>query len=157
PKVLRNIGVGVLDSLFALAVRGVANATGHAPSEADLTGTLGADRKVITFPPASQADRVAAFTEDSPIEISKGDLSTFNVVAHLDTNARTITLRFALAQDKFSPNDQVTAHVSAFEKIRKTINTWFSLNLEELWSQHIPAAWGRVLSQFLNRDSWFPL
>lgn len=156
-KIMRNIGLGGLDSLFALAVLGVGNATGHAPSSADVVGTLGPDRKVVTFPPDAPADAVAAFTKDSPIEISKGDFSTFNVVDQLDTNARILTLRFALGQDKFSPNDQVGVHASAFEKIRKTINTWFSLNLEELWSQHIPAPWGRVLSQFLNRDSWFPL
>jgi hypothetical protein len=155
--VLRNIGLGGLDSLFALAVLGVGQKGPFAHSSADVGGTLGNDRKVITFAPDTNADQLGAFTEGSPVQVSKGDFSTFNVIDHLDTSAHAITLRFTLQQDKFAPNDQVVAHVSAFEKIRKTINTWFSLNLEELWSQHIPAAWGRVLSKFLNRDSWFPL
>jgi hypothetical protein len=47
--------------------------------------------------------------------------------------------------------------MSPFEQVRKIVNTYFSLNLEQLWADHIPTAWGRVLSKLLNRDSWFPL
>jgi hypothetical protein len=47
--------------------------------------------------------------------------------------------------------------MSPEEQIRRDVNTWFSLNLEQLWSEHIPTPWVRAASRLLNRDSWFPL
>jgi RHS repeat-associated core domain len=160
--ITRHCGVGGLDSLFALIAWGIGKAFGAEPSGAELRGEVAdSERKVIAFPADASEEQVGAFTEGSPVTISKttstDGFSTFNVVQNLNTAEKKITLRFSLEEDKFSTGETVKAEVSPFEKIRKQVNTWFSLNLEQLWSQHIPVAWGRALSRLLNRDSWFPL
>jgi RHS repeat-associated protein len=157
-QVTRHCGVGGLDSLFALIAWGASKAFGAEPSGAEVQGEVtDAARTIITFPGDTAPEKVEAFTEGSPVTISKPDFGTFNVVKGLDAGGKKITLRFGLDEEKFPVGQTVRAEVSPFEKIRKQVNTWFSLNLEQLWSQHIPVAWGRALSRLLNRDSWFPL
>jgi len=153
-KVMRHIGVGGLDTIFALVAWGIGTgARGEATLTGELTDTA---RKIIQFPSDADTTALATFTEGSPCEAKKGDYATFNVIEKLEANEKRVTLRFSLEADKFATNDRVGVSVSPFEKIRATINKWFSLNLEQLWSNHIPVSWGRVLSKFLNRDSWFP-
>ena len=157
-KVMRHIGLGGLDSLFALVAWGIGSAAGATSKAANLDGELiDVDRKVIQFSTDADIEKIKTFTEGSPCEAAKGDYSTFNVIETLDVGQKKVTLRFSLESDKFATNDRVKISVSPFEKIRATVNKWFSLNLEQLWSNHIPVSWGRVLSKFLNRDSWFPL
>lgn len=154
-SVVRHIGLGGLDTLFALIAWGVGGAEGAT----ELGGTISdSGRKTITFPAETDPAKIGKFTASSRLEINKsGEHSVFNVVDRLDAGARQVTLRFELDSDHFAQNDQVKISVSPFEEMRKTINTWFSLNLEQLWSDYIPTAWGRALSKLLNRDSWFPL
>jgi RHS repeat-associated protein len=162
-QVVRHIGLGGLDSLFALIAWGIGEGAskigiGEAPSGASLEGEIGdAARKTVIFRSAASDSEIGAFSTGSPIEITKGDFSTFNIVDAVSIAEKKITLRFALEEDRFTVNTVVRASVSPFEKIRSVVNQWFSLNLERLWSDHIPVAWGRVLSRFLNRDGWFPL
>jgi YD repeat-containing protein len=157
-KVMRHIGLGGLDSLFSLIAWGVGSVAGATSPAADTDGEIvDTELKVIQFPADADNKKIGTFTEGSPCEASKGGYATFNVIETLDLAQKKITLRFALESDKFAANDKVNISVSPFEKIRATVNKWFSLNLEQLWSQHIPVSWGRVLSKFLNRDSWFPL
>lgn len=157
-KVMRHIGLGGLDSLFALVAWGIGSAAGKTSKAAAIDGELiDTARKVIQFPADADVEKIKAFSEGSPCEAAKGDYSTFNVIDTLDLAQKKVTLRFSLESDKFATNDRVKLSVSPFEKIRATVNKWFSLNLEQLWSNHIPVSWGRVLSKFLNRDSWFPL
>ncbi|HSO19530.1 MAG TPA: hypothetical protein VLT88_08745, partial [Desulfosarcina sp.] len=157
-KWVRHFSVGAVDSLFAVIVWGVGAMFGADPDGADENGEItDTERKVITLPSDTDPAKVAAYTEGSPCEVVKGDYTTFNIIEGLDTGQKKISLRFALESDKFAVNDRVRLSVSPFDKIRSTVNKWFSLNLERLWSDHIPVSWGRALSSLLNRDSWFPL
>lgn len=157
-KVMRHIGLGGLDSIFSLIAWGIGAAAGVTSKAADDDGEIvDTALKTIQFPADADPKKIETFTEGSPCEAGKGDYKTFNVIDTLDLAQKRITLRFALESDKFAVNDKVNISVSPFEKIRATVNKWFSLNLEQLWSEHIPVSWGRVLSKFLNRDSWFPL
>ena len=45
----------------------------------------------------------------------------------------------------------MTVTISRFEQVRKTVSTWFSLNFENLWHDHIPSTWGRALLAVANR------
>lgn len=152
----RHFGLGGADSALAGIVYGIGKAIKHLPSHADLTGALDADLKTVTFAAGTDADKIGAFSKGSPVSISKDGFSTGGAIAQLDANARTITLRVALRKEKFAVNDQVRVSVSAFEKIRKAINKYLG-SIDQLWSDRIPTSWGRVLSKFLNRDSWTPL
>jgi hypothetical protein len=157
-KIMRHIGLGGLDSLFALIAWGIGAAAGDTSPPAAIAGTVtDASLKVIRFPADADVEKIRSFTEGSPCEAKTGDYATYNVIDKLEVDQKRVTLRFALEADKFAVNGTATISVSPFEKIRATVNKWFSLNLEELWSQYIPVSWGRVLSKFLNRDSWFPL
>ncbi len=147
--------MGGFDSIFAALAWGIGGAEG--PTE--LEGTLSdSARKTVTFPEGTDSAKLAKFSGDSRLELKKsGGEPFFNVVDRLDVAARQVTLRFAMDSEFFSQNDPLKISVSPFEEMRKKVNTWFSLNLEQLWSDHIPQAWGRALSKILNRDSWFPL
>jgi hypothetical protein len=148
-QVVRHIGLGGLDSLVALAVWGM----GGAAPETTLPGQVtDADRKTVTFGGSPDAATVAKFSAGSSVEVTEGGVHTFNVIDALAADQDRITLRFAL--EHAAQGDSVQVSVSPFEQIRKTINTM--LNLEQLWSSHIPQAWGRALSNILNRDLWFP-
>jgi hypothetical protein len=148
-QVVRHIGLGGLDSLVALAVWGMG---GKAP-DTTLPGQVAdADRKTVVFGGSPDAATVAKFSAGSSVQVTGGGVDTFNVIDALTADQDRITLRFAL--EHAAQGDAVQVNVSPFEQVRKTINTMF--NFEQLWSSHIPQAWGRALSNILNRDSWFP-
>ncbi|HEX9821350.1 MAG TPA: phospholipase D-like domain-containing protein [Methylomirabilota bacterium] len=154
-SVARHISLGGLDSLFAAAAWGLGGAEG----EKKVDGQLGADRKTVTLAGTPDPALVREFARDRRVTVERGERDALNFIDALDEAARRITLRFALDADFFdiaAPGDTVTITMSPFENIRQTVSTWFGLNLEQLWSQHIPVAWGRVLSSFLNKDSWLP-
>jgi len=154
-KWTRHFGVGALDSLFAAIAWG-AGTGGRGPT--DLEGeVLGAERKIVQFPSDIEAERFADFGDGIPCDVAKDDYDSLNFIESFELGTRRVALRFALESDRFAIGDKIKVSVSPFEKIRSEINKWFSLNLERLWSDHIPQAWGRALSRLLNRDSWFPL
>ena len=156
-EISRHFSVGAIDSAIAGIVWGIGKAANKLPSQADVTGTVGGDLESITFAAGVTGDQMNAFTDGAPISVSKDGFSAISTVDHLDTAARKINLRVKLNGGKFASGDNVGVHVSAFEKIRKVISTTIGLNLDEAWSSRIPTTWGRVLSKFINRDSWFPL
>lgn len=151
----RHIGLGGLDSLFARIAWGIGGSEG--PTE--LAGILSdSARKTVTFAEGTDAAKLAKFTPDSRLEVNKsGKEPFFNVVEQLDEAARQVIMRFPMDEEHFSQNDEVRISVSPFEEMRKFVNTWFSLNLEQLWADHLPESWMRALSKLLNRDGWFPM
>jgi hypothetical protein len=155
-SVARHFSVGGgLTSLLSLAVWGVG--TG-ARGSTTLEGTvMDAARKEIAFPSDADEKNVGRFSKGSYISVEKEDKNVFNIVDELAASAKKLTLRFALESDQFATNDKVKVNVSSFEQIRLLISRTFALNFEQFWSDHIPQAWGRALSKFLNSDFWFPL
>lgn len=150
-RIVRHCGMGGLDSLFAALVWWIGGAEGATKVD----GVLDTDRRSVRIDEDAPAPAVAEFTEGSRIDVVKGDrAAVFNVVD--SASAGAVRLRFAL-EDGFSGGDRVQLTVEPYEQVRKTISTWFSLNLEQLWHDHIPTSWGRALSNLLNRDAWFPL
>lgn len=155
-NVVRHIGLGGLDSLIALAIWGIG---GHDP-EITLPGRVtDAERTTIEFDGAPDAAKVARYSSGSHVAVITGPsgntVDTFNVVEDLQASDRKIKLRFPA--ERAAQGDAVQVSVSAFEQVRKTVQKLVSFNLEQLWSPHIPVAWGRALSRLLNRDSWLPL
>lgn len=154
-SVVRHLSLGGLDSLFAAVAWGVAGAE----SPTNIQGQVGADRKTVTVAGAPEAGVLAKFAPGRRVTVSRDGREGLNFIDALDAAGGRVTLRFATDADLFAiagAGDTVQVSMSPFENIRQTVNTWFSLNFEQLWSQHIPVAWGRVLSSFLNRDSWLP-
>ena len=154
-SLVRHFSLGGLDSLFAAVAWGFSGAKGPI----HVSGQLGADSKQVTFAGNPDAGTVNEFAAGRRVTVSHGDKEALNFIDSLDAGAGRLTLRFALNADIVTvaaPGEAVDLTMSPFENIRQTVNTWFSLNLEQLWAQHIPVAWGRALSSFLNRDSWFP-
>jgi YD repeat-containing protein len=151
-KIMRHISLGGLDSVIALIAWGI----GGAKSPTTITGHLQADRRIVQMPPNVDAGRLAKFDAGSRIDITRDDFEDLNAVETLSTENRTVTLRFAPNETRFPAGSEVSLVKSEFEQVRKTVQTWFSFNLEQLWADHIPVAWGRALSSLLNRDSWFP-
>ena len=151
------ISLGLFDKFFAVVAWGVGALFGAAPASGSGNGHVGADRKTIVFDTETPEATLDAFTGDSPAQIAPatGD-SIFNIIDSLDKPNRTVHLRFTMEGDSFAPDARVSASVSAFDKIDSTVNKYFSLNLERLWSDYIPTAWGRALSGLLNRENWFP-
>ncbi|HEX9821349.1 MAG TPA: phospholipase D-like domain-containing protein [Methylomirabilota bacterium] len=155
-EVFRNfpLSTGFLDTLFTAMWWGLSGAE----PVTKLDGQVGADRKAVTFAESADPALVQKFAPDRRITVRRGDHQALNYVDALDAAARRVTLRFALdTEDEIAaPGDTIELSMSPFENIRQTINTWFSLNLEQLWAPHIATTWKRVLSNFLNRDSWLP-
>jgi YD repeat-containing protein len=150
------ISLGIVDKLFAAIAWGVGALFGAEPSSGSASGAVGGDRKSVVFDAGTTEQALDAFTEGSPVELAPAEGSTlFNIVEGLDKPSRQLRVRFEIG-DGLTPGARVTAAVSAFDKIDSTVNKWFSLNLERLWSDHIPSAWGRALSGLLNRENWFP-
>jgi YD repeat-containing protein len=145
-SVVRHIGMGGLDSLFALLFWGI----GGSKTSTTVDATVGGGRKTLTLKAAAAASE---FASGYRIEVSESGRSEFAVVDAIA--GTTLTLRWALP-DVWPDGDDVTVLVSPFEQVRKTVSTWFSLNFENLWHDHIPATWGRALSAVANRDSWLP-
>jgi RHS repeat-associated protein len=156
-KWTRWFSLGNLDFLFAMVAWGL----GVGGGGSDLVGiegeVTGAERKIITVSPNTHPDTLNELSAGLPCDVAKDDYETFNTVTDWERDTRTMTLQFALEGDRFAVGDQVRVSVSPFEKIRRVINKWFSLNFERIWSDHIPQAWGRALSRLLNRESWLPL
>lgn len=146
------ISLGLVDKLFSVVAWGIGAAAGVAPKDASGNGALSG--KVITFDESFKD--MGAFSDGNPIEVTPNGADTlFNIIESVNPGARQVTLRFSL--DGVADGARVTAAVSAFKTIDSTVNKYFSLNLERLWSDHIPTAWGRALSGLLNRENWFPL
>jgi len=152
-KLIRHFGLGGLDSAIAALVWGI----GGADSPIRLKGVLQNDRRTVNFPADVDAEKLARFEKDNRIDLAGSQGEDFNVVDSLDTGARRVVMRFPASAGRFTAGGEVTLVMSPFEQVRKTVNTYFSLNLEQLWADHIPTGWGRALSSLLNRDSWFPL
>ena len=149
-KIVRNIGLGGLDSLFALLFWGIG---GH-EGATTVSATVGASRKELTL---QSTDAVSKVSDGYRLEVVKaGGTSEYAVVDSVSTTAATLTLRWELPDGRFADGDTVTVTISPFEQVRKTVSTWFSLNFENLWHDHIPSTWGRALSAVANRDSWLP-
>jgi tyrosinase len=146
------ISLGLVDKLFSVIAWGIGSAAGIAPEDAEGNGVL--NGKVITFD--DSFNDMGAFSDGNPIEVTpNGGETLFNIIESVNAGARQVTLRFNL--EDVASGTRVKAAVSAFQTIDSTVNKYFSLNLERLWSDHIPTAWGRALSGLLNRENWFPL
>ena len=149
-KIVRHIGLGGLDSLFALVAWGIG---GH-EGATEVSATVGAGRTQLVLKAEAA---VAKVSDGNRIEVVKeGGSSEYAVVDTVTPASATLTLRWALPEGRFADGDTVTVTISRFEQIRKTVSTWFSMNFENLWHDHIPSTWGRALSAVANRDSWFP-
>ena len=119
-----------------------------------MSATVGASRKELTL---QSTDAVSKVSDGYRLEVVKaGGTSEYAVVDSVSTTAATLTLRWELPDGRFADGDTVTVTISPFEQVRKTVSTWFSLNFENLWHDHIPSTWGRALSAVANRDSWLP-
>ena len=156
-SVFRNfpLSFGFFDTLFTAIAWGVSGAE----PVTKLDGQLGEDRKTVTLAGTPDPSLVRKFHQDARLTVSHGDRQGLNFVDALDEAAGRVVLRFVLSADFVdiaAPGDTVELSMSPFENIRQTVNTWFSLNLEQLWARHIPSAWGRLFFNFLNRDSWLP-
>ena len=152
-QIVRHVGLGGIDSFFAWIVYAAKGSPDDLVADARVAGP---DRTRLVLDAGVSSADVARFEPKSRISVKKGDDEFFNVVDALDEGSRTITLRFSLDQPPISDGDGVKVVMSPYEQIRRSVNTFFSLNLEQLWSDHIPTAWVRALSRLLNRDSWFP-
>ena len=157
------ISLGLIDKGFAALAWGLTGGfrgkRGSITDRFTAEGVIAAGSKTITLAGATPATVLAKLTGGSPIEVkpSEGDVRpVFNIVEGLDQPQRLLRLRFNLEGAAFASGAKATVSVSPFDKIDRTINKWFSLNLERLWSDHIPSAWGRALSGILNRENWFP-
>jgi hypothetical protein len=149
-EILRTASTGIGPEFFAFVFWLIAKR----PEAAELEGEVANNaRTLIRFPQLADEDKVARFSDGSHIEVRKGDVDTFNVVEK--RSDRDVTLRFPLAEGRFASGDLVNLYVSPFERIRRKVSLAFG-NFEQLWGAHIPTTWGRMLSRFLNTDSWFP-
>src|SRR5262249_46520680 len=141
-----------VDSLVALLVWAI----GSRKSGTALDGALSAtDRKTVQFANDAAAGDVGKFEAGSQVEVTKDGVADFNLIDSLDANAKSIKLRFEVG-DANNAGGNVNVSVSPFENIRRTVSPICSLNLETIWHDHIPTAWGRALSAVAQRDSWLP-
>jgi YD repeat-containing protein len=141
---------GGITSAFAAGVWGIGSRNSPTELEGEIANNA---RTLVRFPQLTDESKVAKFSEGSRIEVRKGDTDTFNAVEK--RSDRDVTLRFPLEAGKFASGDLVKLSVSPYERIRKIVSIAFG-NFEQLWSDHIPSAWGRALSRLLNTDSWLP-
>ena len=157
-KWTRHLG-GITDTLLAGLIWGAGKVLGKVGPTETIRGEVNdAARQVVAVNPQVDEARIKRYSNGSyvtAIQARDGKSGeAFNIVDELNTGQRQIKLRFPLEEDLFATGDPIDLYVAPFEQIRKFINT--ALNLERLWSDHIPVGWGRALSRFLNRDSWLP-
>lgn len=150
-RIVRHVSFGGLDSLIAVIAWGIGGHQG--PTE--LAGTLGADHKTVTFAADAERAKLERFKPGAHAEVV-ADHNLFNVIDTLDVAAHRVILRFELPADKFPVGATVNVSVSVFEEYRRKVSTFFSLNLHNLWIDHIPQSWGRALAQITTRDAWLP-
>lgn len=149
-QLVRHISVGGLDSLFALLAWGIGGAEGSTK----VSARVGASRTELVLQAAAAVEKVR---DGYRIEVVKaGGSSEYAVVDAVVPDTRTLRLRWELPEGRFADGDTVSVEISPFEQVRKTVSTWFSMNFENIWHDHIPSTWGRALSAVANRDSWFP-
>jgi YD repeat-containing protein len=164
-QILRHISLGGLDTIFAGLIWGTPGVfkwigsgfkdSSHFESASVLMGVMADNEgKVIRFATAT-AEQMKNLSSGTYISLKLRD-ELFNIVDAVNEGEKKITLRFALDTQQVSIGDTVPVTYSPFEQIRKNISKYFSLNLGQLLADHIPQAWGRVLINFFNRESWFP-
>ena len=155
-KIMRHISLGGIDSLLAWLWGIFTRGDGDANDGVSLTGTVQADRRNIVFAESSEADKIAEFSDGTTIDLKRESFEDIAIVDNLNAGSRTIRLKFEPNETRFPAGAEVTCFKSFFEETRKNVDKYFSLDLEPLWADHIPVAWGRALSKLLSRDGWFP-
>jgi hypothetical protein len=146
---VKYISTGGVDSLLALPFWGMA---GGSKSNATASGSLGADRRTVTFTGIPD-DELAKLETGGRVTVSQDNRQEFNVI---DSRAgTTLQLRFQLP-DAFAPGAQVTIEFSRFDQVQKWVSVFLGQNYQQIWADYIPSNWGRALSRFLDHDSWLP-
>jgi hypothetical protein len=166
-QVLRHISLGGLDSLYAVIVYGVGgffkamgsgfrDFSSHFESGTVVSGVVDETNNKLLTLEGPTPEQLAKLSPGTYLTIRLGETEVFNVVEALNAAEGKVTLRFALEAALVPADRRVSAAYSPFDNIRKQISKWFSLNIGEHIAEHIPQAWGRVLVNFFNRESWFP-
>jgi YD repeat-containing protein len=152
-KVFRYASAGGLDSIIALLIWGI----GSRKSATEIQGTLtGAGRKSVQLAADTASEKLAKFESGSQVEVTLNEVQSYNLVDAVDGGAKSLRLRFSVGDGATPADAPVRVSVSPFENIRRKVSRICSVNLETLWHDHIPTAWGRALSAVAQRDSWLP-
>ena len=151
-KITKWTSLGILDKLFSVIALGFSDG---GPSTT-VDGTV-ATIKRIDIDPSVTADAINHFENGDPVEVGIGDNKIFNIVDTVSVAGHTFDLRFELKPDEFPVGAAVKVTISPFERMNSKVSKLFSLNIAQIWGDHLPTSWGRTLLSFLNRESWFPL
>jgi hypothetical protein len=137
----------LFDKLFSAIIWG---ATG---GQKDTSGNGLLNGRTVSFDAAF--DQLQAFGEGDSVDIvPQGGKPIINFIEAVNLATRQVTLRFGV--EDVADGSRVDVVVSPLNNIDRKYSKFFGLNVEKLWSEHIPVAWGRMLSGFLNRENWFP-
>jgi len=150
-KITKWASLGILDKLFSAVALGFSDG-GPSTTVAGTVATI----KRIDIDSTVTADQIKQFEDGDPVEVGIGDNKVFAIVDKVSVEGHFFDLRFELEAD-FPVGAAVRVSVSPFERMNSKVNKFFSLNIAQIWGDHLPTSWGRTLNSFLNRESWFPL